>query len=175
MKTHLDLGLHSKITFSLFSEKFYAKPGVKDACIALKDKYQLSPNVLLFCCWLSDQNYPCLTKMDIQNIAKKIDPWNNKIIAGLKTLRDSIPKKHLDDTFSKPHAMILENELFAEKIERTLIVQAIGNMRRQKSPKENTINRALNSIFSYIKEQQIQLHKIDLEKIYRIVNDLGSA
>ena len=46
----------SKSPFWQFSVKFYAMPGVADACIALQDKARVDVNVLFFLLWNATLN-----------------------------------------------------------------------------------------------------------------------
>ena len=97
MNGYLELGLHAKIAFPLFSERVFAKKGVKNACLALREKYKLNTNIVLFCCWLASQNYVNITEQDIQNILEKITPWHERIVKGLRLMRSarSSPAKSL--------------------------------------------------------------------------------
>jgi uncharacterized protein (TIGR02444 family) len=169
MNNYLELGLHSKIAFPLFLQRVYAKKGVKSACLSLQDKYSLNSNILVFCCWLASQNYSKLTEKDILEIIEKIKPWNEKIVQGLRRIRKIIARKYLDDKFDKLFNTVVENELFAERIERTLIAQALGEIKRDYDLGADKVSRALKNIFSYAKSQNINIHKVDLEKIYCIV------
>lgn len=169
MNNYLNIGLHSKVSFPLFSEKAYAKQSVKRACFALRDKYKLNSNVILFCCWLAGQNYPDLSVLDAQDIAAKIAAWNDKIINGLRMLRKTVMRQYLNDKFPLLFNLISENERFAERVEQTLIAQSMHRLKRDYNSHDKIAKRALKNIFNYIKSQNIYLHKIDLEKVHCIV------
>ncbi|MGD9152988.1 MAG: TIGR02444 family protein [Gammaproteobacteria bacterium] len=169
MNNYLNFGLHSKVSFPMFSEKAYAKQNVKRACFALRDKYRLNSNVILFCCWLANQNYPDLSVLDAQSIATKVSAWNDKIINGLRILRKTVMRQYLNDKFPLLFNLISDNERFAERVEQTLIAKSMHKLKRDYNSKDKVEKRALKNIFNYIKSQNIFLHKIDLEKVHCIV------
>ena len=169
MNNYLDFGLHSKVSFPMFSEKLYAKQNVKRACFALRDKYKLNSNVILFCCWLASQNYPDLSVLDAQSVATTISTWNNKIINGLRILRKTVMRQYLNDKFPLLFNLISDNEKFAERVEQTLIAKSMHSLKRDHNTNDKVEKRALKNIFNYIKSQNVLLHKIDLEKVHCIV------
>jgi uncharacterized protein (TIGR02444 family) len=169
MNSYSDFGLHTKISFPLFSEKVYVKQGVKKSCLALRDKYHLNSNIILFCCWLASENYPDLTELDAQNIVTKISSWHDKIINGLRNLRKTIARQYLNDIFPLLFSLVLDNERFAERVEQSLIAQSMHNLKRGHNSSDKIMGRALKNIFNYIKSQQVNIHQVDLEKIHCIV------
>jgi len=169
MTNYSDSGLSTKITFQSFFEKIYSNPETEDACLCLQDKYNININVLLFCCWSAIQNHPYLEQSDIQTIMTRITPWNQSVIKALRDLRLSIPNFYINDKLSSLYNLVLKNELFAIKAEQALIMQMTQHLKRQSQNETNPTNRASNNIFNYINQQNITLHKIDLEKIHRII------
>jgi len=170
MNNYLNSGLHAKISFPLFSENAYAKQKVKQACVALRDKYELNSNILLFCCWLANQNYPELSELDAKNIVLKISSWHDKIITSLRTLRKTVTRQYyLKDSFPLLFDLVMSNENFAERIEQTLITQSMHKLKRDYDSVGKAEKRAMKNIFKYIKSQQVHIHKVDLEKIHCIV------
>ena len=169
MNSYSNFGLHTKISFPLFSEKVYAKQGVKKSCLALRDKYRLNSNIILYCCWLANQNYPDLTELDAQNIVAKISSWHNKIINGLRNLRKTITRQYLNEMFPLLFSLVSDNERFAERVEQTLIAQSMCNLKRDNNVPDKVMGRALKNIFNYVKSQRVNIHQVDLEKIHCIV------
>jgi len=176
MNNYLNSGLHAKISFPMFSENAYAKQKVKQACVALRDKYELNSNILLFCCWLASQNYPELSELDAKNIVLKISSWHDKIIAALRTLRKTVTRQYyLKDAFPLLFDLVAGNENFAERIEQSLIAQSMYKLKRDYDSMEKAEKRAVKNIFCYIKSQKVDIHKVDLDKIHCIVGLMFSS
>lgn len=171
MNHYLNSGLHAKISFPLFSENAHAKQKVKQACVALRDKYKLNSNILLFCCWLANQNYPELSELDAKNIVLKISSWHDKIIIALRTLRKTVTRQYyLKDSFPLLFDLVMDNENFAERVERSLIAQSLHKLKRDYDSTGKSEKRAMKNIFKYLKSQRVHIHKIDFEKVLCIVN-----
>lgn len=173
MNNYLNSGLHAKISFPLFSETVYAKQKVRQACVALRDKYEINSNILLFCCWLASQNYPELSELDAKNIVLKISSWHDKIIIALRNLRKIVTRQYyLKDAFPLLFDLVVGNENFAERVEQTLIAQSMHKLKRNYDFTGKAQKCAMKNIFKYIKSQQIHIHKVDLEKIHCIVDSI---
>jgi uncharacterized protein (TIGR02444 family) len=154
----------------MFSEGAYAKQKIKRACIALRDKYKLNSNILLFCCWLAGQNYPELSELDAKNIVLKVSSWHDKITTALRILRKTVTRQYyLKDTFPLLFDLVMDNENFAERIEQSLISQSMYKLKRDYDSMEKCEKRAVKNIFRYVKSQQVCIHKVDLDKVHCIV------
>jgi len=72
--------------FWRFSLRFYRRPGVADACIALQDGCGVDVNLLLFFLWLAVARRtvpPALAKA----VCAKAAPWRDDVVAPLRALR----------------------------------------------------------------------------------------
>jgi uncharacterized protein (TIGR02444 family) len=72
--------------FWRFSLRFYRRPGVADACIALQDACGVDVNILLFFLWLATakQRVPLAAA---QEVCAKVAPWRDDVVVPLRTLR----------------------------------------------------------------------------------------
>jgi uncharacterized protein (TIGR02444 family) len=169
MKKYSGTELSFKKTLWSFSVKLYAKPKIEEACVCLHEKYQINLNLLFFCCWLADEQYSPLNEKHIKKIIKKILPWHTRIIKPLRKLHKTFNKNQQNKKLKKLNRDFVSSELLAEQIEQSLIIQATKILEKQLDTDCNKTNTALSNIFTYLKYQNINLHKNDLEKIYRIV------
>jgi uncharacterized protein (TIGR02444 family) len=72
--------------FWRFSLRFYRRPGVADACIALQDGCGVDVNILLFLLWLATarRRVPVAAA---QGVCAKAAAWHDDVVAPLRTLR----------------------------------------------------------------------------------------
>jgi len=72
--------------FWRFSIRFYRRPGVADACIALQDGCGVDVNILLFFLWLALARR-CVPSAAATAVCEKVTPWQEDVVAPLRTLR----------------------------------------------------------------------------------------
>src|SRR5690606_37239806 len=72
----------SKSPFWRFSIKFYAAPGVPEACIALQDEAGVDVNVLFFLLWNATRKR-ALDREQIADIERRIGPWREMAVVPL--------------------------------------------------------------------------------------------
>lgn len=154
--------------FWLFYVDVYSHAGIEEACSCLQSKYQLNINFLLFCCFSAKENYCGLSSSEINLILTSIIPWNQKIVEAFDKLLKIIPRQTKHTEIIRFRELAAENEVLAKKIEQSLMLQAIEPLLK-KEKNQNKTNIALNNVFNYLNSQHINLHKTDLEKIYRLV------
>ena len=66
----------SKSPFWQFSIKFYAVPGVAEACIALQDQAKVDVNILFYLLWNATQGR-AFNAADVTEIERRIGPWRD--------------------------------------------------------------------------------------------------
>lgn len=64
-----------------FSLQHYAKPGVKDACLALQDDRGLDVNVALACLWHERRGGAPLSQKDIERLIEAVLPAQRRVHA----------------------------------------------------------------------------------------------
>ena len=72
--------------FWRFSLRFYRRPGVADACIALQDGCGADVNILLFFLWLALARR-CVSPAAAAAVCAKVAPWRDDVVIPLRTLR----------------------------------------------------------------------------------------
>lgn len=79
----------SKSPFWQFSVKFYAVPGVAQACIDLQDQAGVDVNVLFFLLWNAMQGR-ALDKDNVAELDLKIGAWRDMAVVPLRNVRRAL-------------------------------------------------------------------------------------
>jgi uncharacterized protein (TIGR02444 family) len=72
--------------FWRFSLRFYRRPGVADACIALQDGCGVDVNILLLLLWLATARRR-VSVAAAQEVCAKAAAWRDEVVVPLRTLR----------------------------------------------------------------------------------------
>src|SRR5258708_32228514 len=72
--------------FWRFSLRFYRRPGVADACIALQDGCGVDVNILLFFLWLALARR-CVPSAAAAAGCARVGPWRDDVVVTLRNLR----------------------------------------------------------------------------------------
>ncbi|MBU1926573.1 MAG: DUF2390 domain-containing protein [Gammaproteobacteria bacterium] len=156
-------------SFLQFSERLCSVAGAEEACVSLQRKYALNSNILLLCCWAPFQNYRNLEIEDIHRIEKCVLPWHEKVVLHLLELCNVFPKLKISKKAEDLYFLAQENRRYAEKIERLILLEGVENFQKVNNIKKEVLSLVLSNIFSYLKAREVNFHKNDLEKVYRIV------
>ena len=79
----------SKSPFWQFSIKFYAVPGVADACIALQDQANVDVNILFFLLWNATQGRT-YKKADVAEVERLIGAWRDMAVVPIRNVRRAL-------------------------------------------------------------------------------------
>ena len=79
----------SKSPFWRFSVKFYAVPGVAQACIELQDQARVDVNVLFFLLWNATQGR-ALNAADVTKVEEAIGPWREMTVVPIRNVRRAL-------------------------------------------------------------------------------------
>jgi uncharacterized protein (TIGR02444 family) len=77
---------HLGSPFWRFSLRFYRRPGVADACIALQDGCEVDVNILLFFLWFATTKRR-VTPSVVQVVCAKAGSWRDDVVVPLRALR----------------------------------------------------------------------------------------
>ena len=83
-----DEGFHESPLWA-FSLQHYAKPGVKQACLALQDGAGLDVNVALACLWHERRGGKPLSERDIGALLEALAPSRHRVVAIRRIRRDA--------------------------------------------------------------------------------------
>jgi uncharacterized protein (TIGR02444 family) len=78
-----------KSPFWQFSIRFYAVPGVADACIALQDQAKVDVNILFFLLWNATQGRT-FKKADVAEVERLIGAWRDMAVAPIRNVRRAL-------------------------------------------------------------------------------------
>jgi len=110
----------SKSPFWRFSIKFYAVPGVADACVALQDQAGVDVNVLFFLLWNATQKRT-FGRQQVAGIERRIGPWREMAVVPLRSVRRALkvpPAAVAPDVAEGFRTRIKAVELEAERLQQ---------------------------------------------------------
>ena len=110
----------SKSPFWRFSVKFYAVPGVAQACIDLQDQARVDVNVLFFLLWNATQGRT-LNAADVIKIEEAIGPWREMAVVPIRNVRRALkspPQVMTPDAAEGFRTRIKAVELEAERLQQ---------------------------------------------------------
>jgi uncharacterized protein (TIGR02444 family) len=110
----------SKSPFWRFSVKFYAVPGVAQACIELQDRADVDVNVLFFLLWNATE-HRALSQAEVTEIERKIGPWREAAVVPLRNVRRALktpPPVMKPDVAEGFRTRIKAVELEAERLQQ---------------------------------------------------------
>jgi uncharacterized protein (TIGR02444 family) len=79
----------SKSPFWRFSVKFYAVPGVAEACIDLQDEAGVDVNILFFLLWNATQ-LRTLSNAEVAKLERDIGAWRGMTVVPLRNVRRAL-------------------------------------------------------------------------------------
>ncbi len=134
-----------------YSSQVWALPGVEGACLKLQNEHELNVNLVLYCCWIGDQQL-CLNDADVDTLLDAAASWETVI----KPLRESrrmmkqnliaMPPEVADQTLKN----ISEMELNAEHMEQLSLEKALP-IRELVSSDDPAVQCSLNNLSTYLK------------------------
>jgi uncharacterized protein (TIGR02444 family) len=112
--------LTRKSPFWRFSVKFYAVPGVAQACIELQDRAKVDVNVLFFLLWNATQNR-ALDRAAVAELDRMIGAWRDATVIPLREVRRALkspPPVMAPDAAEGFRTRIKAVELEAERLQQ---------------------------------------------------------
>jgi uncharacterized protein (TIGR02444 family) len=139
----------SKSPFWRFSVKFYAVPGVAQACIELQDQARVDVNVLFFLLWNATQGR-ALNAADVTKVEEAIGPWREMTVVPIRNVRRALkspPPVVAPDAAEGLRTRIKAVELEAERLQQEALYElaAAGLGRAEASH----VQAAQDSVSSY--------------------------
>ena len=140
----------TKSPFWQFSVKFYAVPGVAEACIALQDKAGVDVNILFFLLWSATQKR-ALNAAEITAVEHAIGPWREMAVVPIRTIRRALkspPGAIAPDTAEGFRTRIKAVELEAERLQQEALY-ALAQNGAPGRPAASAAQAAQDSVSSY--------------------------
>jgi uncharacterized protein (TIGR02444 family) len=140
----------SKSPFWQFSIKFYAVPGVAEACIALQDHAQVDVNILFYLLWNATQGR-AFNAADITEIEHRIGPWREMAVIPIRNIRRALkapPPAMAPEAAESLRSRIKAVELEAERLQQEALY-GLAETSRLGRPAPSKAEAARDSVSSY--------------------------
>jgi uncharacterized protein (TIGR02444 family) len=140
----------SKSPFWQFSIKFYAVPGVAEACIALQDHAKVDVNILFYLLWNSTQGR-AFNAADVTEIERRIGPWRELAVVPIRNVRRALkspPEVMPPEGAEGLRTRVKAVELEAERLQQEALY-TLSQTSRLGRPAPSKAEAARDSISSY--------------------------
>ena len=140
----------SKSPFWQFSVKFYAVPGVAQACIELQDQAKVDVNILFFLLWNATQGRT-YKKADVAEVERLIGAWRDMAVVPIRNVRRALkspPSVMAPEAAEGLRSRVKAVELEAERLQQEALygLAESGGLGRQAA---SPIQAAQDSVSSY--------------------------
>jgi uncharacterized protein (TIGR02444 family) len=139
-----------KSPFWRFSVKFYAVPGVAQACIELQDKAKVDVNVLFFLLWNATQGR-ALNAAEVTELEHTIGPWREMAVVPIRNVRRALkapPPVMAAAAAEDFRTRIKAVELEAERLQQEALFD-LAQSGRLGRPTASPLDAARDSVSSY--------------------------
>lgn len=145
----------SKSPFWQFSVKFYAVPGVAQACIELQDQAGVDVNVLFFLLWNAARGR-ALDDKDVAELDREIGAWRDMAVVPLRNVRRALktpPPVMAADHAEGFRTRIKAVELEAERLQQEVMyaLAASGPLGRPAASKAEAARASVNAYRSLLR------------------------
>ena len=140
----------SKSPFWQFSIKFYAVPGVAEACIALQDQAGVDVNILFYLLWNATQGR-AFNAADVTEIEHRIGPWRDIAVVPIRNIRRALKSPPPVVELAAAEALrtrIKAVELEAERLQQEALY-ALAQTSRLGRPAPSKAEAARTSVDGY--------------------------
>jgi uncharacterized protein (TIGR02444 family) len=140
----------SKSPFWRFSVKFYAEPGVAQACIDLQDQAGVDVNLLFFLLWNATQR-KALSSTEVGELDKNFGAWRDLAVVPLRELRRALkspPAAVTPDAAEGFRTRIKTVELEAERLQQEAMY-SLAQSGRIGQTAETAVEAARRSVAAY--------------------------
>ena len=139
-----------KSPFWRFSIKFYAEPGVAEACIALQDLAKVDVNILFFLLWNATQGR-AYGKADVAEVERMIGAWRDMTVVPIRNVRRALkspPPVMAAETAEGFRTRIKAVELEAERLQQEALYE-LAQTSRLGQPSASPAKAAKTSTDAY--------------------------
>ena len=139
-----------KSPFWRFSIKFYAVPGVAQACIELQDQASVDVNILFFLLWNATQGRT-YKKADVAEIERMIGAWRDMAVVPIRNVRRALkspPPVMAPDVAEGFRTRIKADELEAERLQQEALFE-LAQTSRLGQPSASPAKAARASVDAY--------------------------
>jgi uncharacterized protein (TIGR02444 family) len=139
-----------KSPFWRFSVKFYAVPGVADACIALQDQARVDVNILFFLLWNATERR-ALNADEVAEVERTIGGWRDMAVVPVRNVRRALkapPPVMAPDVAEGFRTRIKAVELEAERLQQEALYD-LARSGRFGQPVDSPAEAARTSVSAY--------------------------
>ena len=139
-----------KSPFWRFSVKFYAVPGVAQACIELQDQAKVDVNVLFFLLWNATQGR-ALDNAEVAEVERMIGAWRDMAVVPIRNVRRALkspPPVMAPDAAEGFRTRIKAVELEAERLQQEALYD-LAQSGRLGQPAASPAEAARTSVDAY--------------------------
>jgi uncharacterized protein (TIGR02444 family) len=139
-----------KSPFWRFSVKFYAVPGVAQACIDLQDQAKVDVNILFYLLWNATQGR-AFNAADVTEIERSLGPWREIAVVPIRNVRRALkspPPAMPPEAAESLRTRIKAVELEAERLQQEALY-TLSQTSRLGRPAPSKTEAARDSISSY--------------------------
>jgi uncharacterized protein (TIGR02444 family) len=139
-----------KSPFWRFSVKFYAVPGVADACIALQDQARVDVNILFFLLWNATEKR-ALNAGEVAEVERTIGGWRDMAVVPIRNVRRALkapPPVMAPDVAEGFRSRIKAVELEAERLQQEALYD-LARSGRYGQPVGSPAEAARTSVSAY--------------------------
>ena len=140
----------SKSPFWQFSIKFYAVPGVAQACIELQDQAKVDVNILFFLLWNATQGRT-YKKADVAEVERLIGAWRDMAVVPIRNVRRALkspPAVMAAEAAESFRTRIKAVELEAERLQQEALYE-LAQTSRLGQPSASPTKAAKTSTDAY--------------------------
>jgi len=140
----------SKSPFWQFSIKFYAVPGVAQACIELQDRAKVDVNILFFLLWNATQGR-AYKKADVAEVERLVGAWREMTVVPIRNVRRALkspPAVMTPEAAEGFRTRVKAVELEAERIQQEALYE-LAQTSRLGQPSASPAKAAQTSIDAY--------------------------
>jgi uncharacterized protein (TIGR02444 family) len=140
----------SKSPLWQFSIKFYAVPGVAEACIELQDQARVDVNILFYLLWNAAQGR-AFNGAEITEIERRIGPWREAAVVPIRNVRRALksPPPAVEPAAAEAlRTRIKAVELEAERLQQEALYR-LAQTSRLGRPVKSKGEAARDSLSSY--------------------------
>ena len=137
-----------------FSTQTYQIPEVEAACLKLQDEFSADVNIILYCCWLGENNIE-LSPDEILVLIQTTEPWQNSILKPLRNARRmmknhiiAMPAELLDQTISNMNEM----EINSERMEQQSLEKVIDISSKEKNIEKSPVEITTTNLSLYFQQ-----------------------
>lgn len=156
--------------FWRYSLHVYERAAVRDACLALQNRYGADVNILLFLCWRADTGARALTTTELGAIKDAITPLNAHVIHPLRAARNWLKSAPFPDA-QTCRDTVLAAELAGEQMAQAALYDLAQQESGQTGPGPAQVAR--RNLALYLDDMALGAE--DFARARKLMEDLAAA